>query len=458
MPQGSGGANPVMAFYDPNIQDAFPIEYGPDSTMAGYITLKLPAGTYPLSASLQTEAPLLQAANLKAPASPSWLRRGLNWLGTTGVWHAVGLPNDRLETSHFVILFNTTDCSPTYAGNLLDALETGYSHFKTMGAVMPATAVYVKVAPWIAGASTPGVTPGIGSLFNFYIFINNALTLEYLQDTAVHEFMHVLQKTNASPAGRYLNPLWWEEATAIWAQYEVYPSHTGYYTKDIHPAYGEEWLRKGYANWNSMEPEEMNAAMALAVYLKQNYGDSAVLETFWNMSDDLTGPLTAIQTVIGSKSIADFYKEFAQAYWSKSFEPVKSWNWSSRTGPVVMNQPVNTVFQSTVPALSSGRRTLQAGTTNLPASFASGIGSTARIASTCTGKNFYFYDSTRKPISGLQFGGNRPSPLTRFITNIVSGNTRTRPLCICSISITATDTRPLAPRRPLPWNSPQSPE
>ncbi len=29
IPRGSSGT-PVMAFYDPNIQDAFPIEYGPD--------------------------------------------------------------------------------------------------------------------------------------------------------------------------------------------------------------------------------------------------------------------------------------------------------------------------------------------------------------------------------------------------------------------------------------------
>ncbi len=226
--------------------------------------------------------------------------------------------------------------------NLLDALETGYSHFQAMGSVMPATAVYVKVAPWVAGTTTPGLTPAVNSLANFYIFINNALTLEYLQDTAVHEFMHVLQKTNSWYVGRNLNPLWWEEATAIWAQYEVYPSHTGYYTKDIHPSWGEEWLRNGYANWNNMEPEEMNGAMALAVYL-QSKKATAVLETFWTMSDDWTGPAGAIETVTG-KPFADFYKEFAQAYWSKSFEPVKSWNWSSRTDPLVMTQPVNTVY------------------------------------------------------------------------------------------------------------------
>ncbi len=206
--------------------------------------------------------------------------------------------------------------------------------------------------------------------------------------------------------------MWWEEATAIWAQYEIYPSHTGYYTKDIHPSYGEEWLRNGYANWNSMEPEEMNAAMALAVYL-QSKRSTAILETFWGMSDDWTGPLKAIESVTG-KPFADFYKEFAQAYWSKSFEPVKSWNWTSRSGPVVMNLPVNSVFQSTVPALSSGLVTIQATTTSPPASFASGIGSTARIANSCTGKNFYFYDSTRKIISGLRFENASPDPFDAY--------------------------------------------
>ncbi len=79
----------------------------------------------------------------------------------------------------------------------------------------------------------------------------------------------------------------------------------------------------------------------------------------------------AIASVTG-KPFADFYKEFAQAYWSRSFEPVKSWNWISPTAPVVMSQPVNTVFQSTVPALSSGLLTIRATTTNPPASFCLG--------------------------------------------------------------------------------------
>lgn len=57
------------------------------------------------------------------------------------------------------------------------------------------------------------------------MFFNNSPTTEALQDTAVHEVMHVLQKTNASPDGRYMNPLWWEEATAFWAQHDLYSGH-----------------------------------------------------------------------------------------------------------------------------------------------------------------------------------------------------------------------------------------
>ena len=145
--------------------------------------------------------------------------------------------------------------------------------------------------------------------------------MQDLQDTAVHEFMHVLQKTNASPAGRYLNPLWWEEATAIWAQSEVYPAHNGYYTNDIYGSGEGVALVTATPIGITWQLKKCNAAMSLAVYLQQNYGATAVLETFWNMSDDLNGPLTAIQTVT-KKPIADFYKEFAQADWSRSFEPV----------------------------------------------------------------------------------------------------------------------------------------
>ena len=147
----------------------------------------------------------------------------------------------------------------------------------------------------------------------------------------------------------------------------------------------------------------------------------AVFQTFWAMTVDINNvvdPLKAIEFVTG-KNFDDFYKEFAQAYWSKSFEPVKSWNWTSRTAPVVMSQPVNTVFQSTVPALSSGLVTIQAATSGLPPSFTDplAMGSTARIAGTCLGKLFYYYDAGKKIINGLKFEGVSNPPYDALLHN-----------------------------------------
>ncbi len=76
-----------------------------------------------------------------------------------------------------------------------------------------------------------------------------------------------------------------------------------------------------------------------------------------------------------------------------------------------MNLPVNSVFQSTVPALGfAGLVTFQATTTSPPASFASGIGSPARLPNHCTGKNFYFYMTP--PGKTFYFLNSNPSPDT----------------------------------------------
>ena len=416
IPRKDTGSSPVMAFFDSALNDPFPIESRPDSSMSTHVMVTLPAGSYSLSGA-QT-------------AQPGWLRRGLNWLGSTGLWHAVGLPNGKAETDRFVILYNSNDCSETYASNLLEAMEDAYLHFQGMGFTMPAEKVYVKVAPWIAGTSTPGVTPGIGSLFNFYIFMNNALALETLQDTAVHEFMHVLQKTNATPDGRYMNPVWWEEATAIWAQYEMYPSHDGYYVTDIRAGDGESFLRTPVGSWGSLPVEKMNAIMAMAVYLQQKYGQSAVLMSFINLQADwgaLVGVQKSIEQITG-KPFDQFYEEFAKAYWMQTFAPVDQWTFIDNLTapgdrelnalyPYRLTQAVNSVSIGDVPSLSSGVYKLYAGGSPLPPSFEDPLasGSVARIASTCTGMKFYFYNSARQPVEGLKFEGVSDPPFDQVL-------------------------------------------
>ena len=426
------GDEQIMAFYDPLIDDAYTIPATQEPPM--HLLLTLPAGDY---ASEATHSSAVVTQNLQPQATEfDWIpfptRLALNWLGKSGLWHLVGLPNDKLITDHFVILYNTKDCTPAYAGALLDALEDAYIHFSKQGAYMPSTAVYVKIAPWVATKSAPGSTPRIGTLFHYYMFINNSLTTEALQDTAVHEFMHVLQKTNASPGGRYMNPLWWEEATAIWAQYNLYPSHTTY-LNDFQGE-GERWLRNPYDAWNGMSTAEMYAAMSLAEYLFQNYGDSAIFNTFQSMGIELGNEIDVAEAIerVTKKDFGDFYEQFAQDYWLQKYEPVKSWNFvEAYTGAdaqrnailrLGINQPVNQVYNAYVPDLSSGLYKIYS-VDPLPVSFtrdtASTTGSTFRVANSCTGNLFYFYDSSRNAIPGLNFAGQ---PLPGFSEILYSKN------------------------------------
>ena len=406
--------DPIMAFYDPMLDDAYTIPFSADPSSSTHVLLTLPAGSYP-SSEVESADSIAAGAILPAQVDASWLRRGLNWLGGTGIWHAVGLPNDKIVTDHFVILFNKNDCSSAYAGVVLDALENAYQTFSTEGAIMPSTAVYVKLSTWAASKSKPGKTPGIGSLFNFYMFLYAKLSTEALQDTAVHEYMHVLQKTNALADGRYLNPTWWEEATAIWAQYHLYPSHSTYYYDIV--GVGECWLRNGYSQWNSMGTAEMYAAMSLAEYLNQNYGATAVFKTFQEMglgTDGVTGVQKSIEKVTSQK-FGDFYEEFAKEYWLQTFEPVKSWMFldnmpgTSAILKVEMNHAVNPVVsRGNIPQLSSGLLKVYA-INPMPVSFTEDpeleTGSVARVANSCTGMSFNFYDAQRSEISALSFSG-----------------------------------------------------
>ena len=442
IPTREAGSQQVLAFYDPAVSDPYPVESAPDPTMSTHLILTIPAGTYNTSAA--AGAPTLTTA---AAGQPGYFRRGLNWLGSTGLWHAVGLPNGRIETGRFVVLYNSNDCSEDYAWTLTEALEEGWNYFNGMGFTMPSELVYVKVAPWIASSSTPGVTPGIGSLFNFYLFMNNALATETLQDTAVHELMHVLQKTNATPDGRYMNPVWWEEATAIWAQYEVYPSHTGYYITDIRAGDGENFLRTPYDQWGGLGVEQMNAIMSMAVYLQSKYGNTAVLQTFINLQADwdvVTGVQQSIEKVT-AKPFDQFYEEFAREYWLQTFEPVKSWTFIDNLPnspelnaiyPKPIHDPVNALSVSDMGQLSSKMYKIYAGGGDLPESFtdAMAIGSVASIANTCTGMKFYFFDSNKNEIPDLKFEGVSDSPFDQIYYDQRLGQlTSTAPLYLLAI-------------------------
>ncbi len=415
---------PKVAFYDPLTQDAIALDSQADTT-PGYLLFTIPAGNYPPAMGETSSPPgdgLIQAPDRPAVPKPSLFRRSLNWLGSTGLWHAVGLPNMNLQTDNFQVLFNTKDCSESYAQTLLDALEKTLIEFTNRGYQIPSTQVIVKIAPWVASRSTPGVTPGIGSLYNYYMFINNQLSTEDLQDTAAHEYFHVLQKENATVAGRYQNPVWFEEATATWAQYVVYPSHQGYFPDALA---GMDFPNIPFSQWDTLDYQQQYAAMSLAVYLEKEAGQEAVLRVMNNLGT-MANIQDALDQVTGGWAI--FYGKFAKDYWLQKFSPVDQWAAvGAGAMPLKFTQASNTMDIG-APALSSGiiKGYWDATTTPTPpASFTQGVDSAAYLqnATSCDAREVWIFDKT-KTIKGSFIGTVAPDfgqPLKK-LGDYVSGD------------------------------------
>jgi hypothetical protein len=411
LPYREGSAEqPKVAFYDPLGQDAFVLDSQLDTT-PGYLLFTLPAGTYSTTVAAANATPgdgTAIANSAPQVAKPSIFRRGLNWLGSTGLWHAVGLPNKSVESANFQVLYHSNDCSDQYADNLLTALESTLIVFQNRGYQIPSTQVIVKVAPWIAGKGTPGVTPGIGSLYNYYIFINNTLPIADLQDTAAHEYFHVLQKENATVAGRYQNPVWFEEATATWAQYVVYDTHTGFFADALA---GIDFPNHPISQYGNLSYQEQYAAMALAVYLEKEHA-GAVLDVLRAL-----GTMASIEDALNSVApggmggVTGFYLKFAKNYWLQKFEPVTSWA-TIGTGSAPMRfTAASTMLPLAPAALSSGvikGYWDQAVTPNPPESFNTGNGAAAYLmnAVLCSSREVILFDKTKAELG--KFAGTGP--------------------------------------------------
>jgi hypothetical protein len=309
----------------------------PSTLSGGYVNITFPAGDYGATSVGAIQAP-------QGPAAAAGIRSSLRQIATS-VWYATGLANQTIPTAHFRVIYNPSNTSAAYTKVLSDSLEASYSYFLGQGYTVPPATVTARVAPWIANTTRPGIQWNF--LGDQYLFFNNQLSSSDLQDTAAHEFYHILQ--TLSPGYAYM-PRWWKEGTSYWAQYSMYPAHTSYFVTWIGSS-NTNFPNTSFRAWDTLQLEQMNATMALAEYLEQKKGAGAVRQ----VSDALaTAPdmLTALETVSGD--FGPFYREFAYDYWLQKFAPVNTWDLTSATAAVVAAQPVNTVLDQTVGGASSG--------------------------------------------------------------------------------------------------------
>ena len=381
IPYDPAGEPPAAAAFNANLTILEPLPY---TLSDGYVNITFPAGDYGSTAA-QAEA---RPPRPDAPGP----RAALNTIAAK-IWSATGLATLDVATAHFRVTYNPNDTTAAYAGVISDTLEAAYTHFQGQGYTMPVETVTVRVAPWIASSSRPGIQWSF--LGDYYLFFNNQLPTDDLQDTAVHEFYHVLQ--NLSPGYAYM-PTWWKEGASYWAQYEMFPAHTSYFNTWI-GASSANFPNISLANWEGLQLEQMNATMALAAYLEQKKGAGSVR----SVSDALATAAdmqAALETVTGP--LGPFYQEFSRDYWLQKFAPVDTWDLTTAIAPVIVFQPRNTVLDTAAAGLSSGMvKVYYNGAPGAPPSFTGGLGSAARMPVSCSSGYVEVYDAAKTELGSF---------------------------------------------------------
>jgi hypothetical protein len=376
------GDPPQAAYFDPVVKDLVRL----DSQLAnGLVSITFPVGTYSATSGAPAGSSKLGSPILGADP----VRWGsINQIASS-LWWAVGLPNGEVADSHFLVLYNSHDVSAAYAQSALDALSAAWDKFSQQGYTMPFSLVVVKITPWIATGQRPGVTPP-GLQSNYYMFLSDQLNTEMLQDTAVHEFFHVLQRKNLTIPGYARTPTWFLEGTATWAQWAVYPGHADYL---LGITASLNFPNTGFDNWTGLSVEQQYATMALAAYLEKKKGAGSIWKVLDNMGT-LSGIKESLEAVAGDWGV--FYTQFAKDYWMQKFAPVDAWNLESAMQAFPVTQASNTLLNRAVPALSSGLiKAYYNNSPNPPESFNQGVDSVARMPNSCASGEAWVFDKAK---------------------------------------------------------------
>ncbi|MBI4786323.1 MAG: exo-alpha-sialidase [Chloroflexi bacterium] len=147
-------------------------------------------------------------------------------------------------TPHFSIFYSTTGLCATsdaYVNILATGLEDAWTRYSALGYTMPPLGTFVWVIPIHLRSSVPAMSP------RSLILFDNSMHVANVQVTAAHEFFHIVQWQYfgneitcpgilsdfiwAMPRAwqNYDDVRWWMEATAQWAQHEVYGNDQSYF-------------------------------------------------------------------------------------------------------------------------------------------------------------------------------------------------------------------------------------
>ncbi|MBN1336125.1 MAG: hypothetical protein JXB39_09205 [Deltaproteobacteria bacterium] len=203
-------------------------------------------------------------------------------LGEVGAYHLLG--------EHFVVEWDSSAVAG-YAERFLESLEYAWEQeVETFGWKAPTSAPEYPILAYIydyssyAGAYTSVEwCSGYGYVPYIVAYSGSFSWESWAQDMAAHEFNHTIQfSTSMSP------DFWYWEATAVWMQEEVYPSHNIW--SDYVVAYTEyPWI--GQNAWSQQSHEIFYHMYGMAIfnfYLSEYHGGHAVVRDMWGWAADHT--------------------------------------------------------------------------------------------------------------------------------------------------------------------------
>lgn len=141
----------------------------------------------------------------------------------------------RLESEHFQVFWQNTFTRKSYAQLVLDSLETGSPNawdviinklkYKQPRCLEGGNKIRVVVEPNpeanVMGSTSASIHTG-GLCLPSAITVDTGRTVQEVQATSAHEFFHAVQDAYS------WYDFWWSEATAVWAEEQVFDSNNHY--------------------------------------------------------------------------------------------------------------------------------------------------------------------------------------------------------------------------------------
>jgi hypothetical protein len=230
--------------------------------------------------------------------------------------------NSEASTNFVLKWGDDATVSSTAVDEMLQAFEFAWSQqVEAMGHPAPETADVFKFNVYVGdtGSCAPSVY-GMGGYFTvdaegypFIVMSQGTMSdTTYGQSVAAHEFYHAVQHATGAYTGTDISSWYWE-ATATWAEREVYISDTVYAQFLFGYAFmpHKQLNAYEYPSVGAIEEYHQYGAFIFPRYLTEHVADRALIRDSWVLADWNDDPIAVLEGLLPDEDIEEVFGDFA---------------------------------------------------------------------------------------------------------------------------------------------------